>query len=55
MTKEQKAEALRQFKGDSLLDFYDYCAKHFNPFDDDFIETFELLKIEMLTRLSRES
>ena len=54
MTEEKKkkiTKALNEDTNEYLLDRYVWYCQNFNPFDDDFIEAYGLVKAEVLNRM----
>lgn len=54
-TKEEKVEILKSTNNIDLLKLYcDYSCK-FNPIDEDFCETYELIAAEILSRMEERT
>lgn len=54
MTREEKIEIVKDLTGDKLLEAYDIHVKTFNPFDDERVENYNVIKYEVLRRLNKE-
>ena len=54
MNKMEKAHKISEMDGITLLTAYDFYVGHFDPLDKDFIDTYELIKAEILRRLNNK-
>ena len=52
MTKDEKIRFLQRTSNKELLQTFQYYIIHFNPIDDDVIESKELTEKEILSRMS---
>lgn len=52
MTTEKRRRVIELLDAKSLLEAYDKYSRNFNPIDEGIIETFELLKAEIIKRCS---
>ena len=49
--KDELVRKLRTYDGETLLACYEFCGKHFNPIDDENVETFYTVREEVIRRL----
>lgn len=52
-TEQEKREIVAKADAEKLLKAYDYYKDNFNPIDADWVESYELIKEEMLKRMGR--
>ena len=52
MTKEKKEEIAKNLSAEELLNAYDVFCKRFDPFSDDFVESYDVIRVEILKRCS---
>ena len=50
--RKERVEKLADMDGETLLENYDFYVRQFNPLDEEFCETFHLIKAEVLKRLN---
>ena len=55
MTREKKEEVAKSLSAEALLKAYDVFCKRFDPFNDDFVESHDVIRAEILKRLSIEN
>ena len=53
MTVEKKKETVEKMSATDLLKTYDSCIRTFNPLDEDKCENYEIVRIELLSRLAK--